>query len=202
MGSALAGQRHYEVREGGTNVWTSVINKSYSILSYVQTNASPGFGLVPDFISGANTATPVPAPLTLQTDAYGASMMMYLEASTDNKFYSNACRVPWRIATDYLISGDARAKTVVTALNTGFQIITGSNVANLKSGYGLNGVALYIYSSQEVNVSLVPAAMLGTNQVWMDDLYNNMISTATPTYYEATLKMLSMLVVSNNWWAP
>ena len=192
--------RAFSTAIGGANVWGSVLNKSYSILSYVQTKASPIYGLVPDFIAGANTTTPTPAPITRQN-----GVMMYLESPQDNAYYANACRVPWRLATDYLVSGEPRAKAIVTRLNTGIQTITRGNIANLTLGYQLDGTSINPTWSdpQMFTAPLAVAAMLGSDQAWMDAVYNKMVNTpSTKDYYSDTLTMLALLVVSNNWWAP
>jgi hypothetical protein len=194
--------RAFSVATGGPNAWYDVLDKSYSLLSYVQSSASPHYGLVPDFIAGAQTSTPVAAPLTLQQDATHNAVMTYLEGPTDNQYYSNACRVPWRIATDYLISGEIRAKTFLTTLNAGIQRITGGDIGRLTAGYSLNGAALNDYPSQEFTAPLAVAAMAGTDQAWMDATFNNMAQATTAGYYDGTIKMLALLVVSNNWWTP
>jgi endo-1,4-beta-D-glucanase Y len=194
--------RAFDVAMGGAGRWTDVLDKSYAILSYVQATASPNYGLVPDFIVGAQTSTPVPAPLTPQIDAYQRPVMMYLEGPTDNQYYSNACRVPWRIATDYLVFGEGRAKSFIDILNAGILKITEGNIERLAAGYRLDGTALQSFASQEFTAPLAVAAMLSSDQAWMDATYKNMISTKPDGYYDSTLKMLSLLTVSNNWWVP
>lgn len=43
----------------------------------------------------------------------------------------NACRVPWRMATDYLISGDARAKAIVARMVDWARASTGDDIDKL-----------------------------------------------------------------------
>ena len=61
-------------------------------------------GLVPDFICDVNSK-PIP------------SKPHYLESRYDGYYNYNACRVPWRIATDYLLTGDKRAKDINDKIN-------------------------------------------------------------------------------------
>jgi len=81
----------------GDNRWNKVIYNGYKLFKYMQDEYSPDAGLVPDFIVHLNK-TPKPAP------------RHYLESAYDGYYNYNACRVPWRIGTDYLLTGDMRSK--------------------------------------------------------------------------------------------
>ena len=81
--------------------WDLAVNKYFNIINNIQNDKT---GLLPDFIINTNT-TPIPAGQN------------YLEGIYDGDFYYNACRFPWRIGTDYLISGDNRAKRAVNKIN-------------------------------------------------------------------------------------
>ncbi|MCX6895286.1 MAG: glycosyl hydrolase family 8, partial [Verrucomicrobia bacterium] len=121
--------RAFQLFGGNTN-WARVVDKCYQIVGVIQTNNSPATGLVPDFVVNADT-TPAPAPAS------------YLEGATDRSYAYNSCRVPWRLATDYLVSGDARAKVAVDKINSWIQAKTSGNPANIKDGYNItNGAAL------------------------------------------------------------
>jgi endo-1,4-beta-D-glucanase Y len=79
-------------------VWTDVLDTTYGIVDSVQTNHSPATGLLPEFI-----VDPLGAPAPAAPG--------FLEGDNDCAYDYNACRDPWRLATDYLVSGEARAKT-------------------------------------------------------------------------------------------
>jgi len=68
-------------------------------------------------------------------------MPNYLEDVSDGRVGYNACRVPWHLATDYIVSGDARAKAEVTKINTWIKSATGSRPSAIVDGYQLNGTA-------------------------------------------------------------
>src|SRR5262249_25892576 len=91
--------------------WSAVGDAHYALVAAV---GGPATGLMPDFVEKTNT-TPAPT---------GAN---YLEAVTDGDYAYNACRVPWRLGTDYLVTGEARAKSVLDKINAFIIMKTGSD---------------------------------------------------------------------------
>lgn len=178
----------------GDGAWAALTNRSYLILDAVQTSHAPATGLVPDFI-----ADPLGSP---EPVAPG-----FLESPNDGAYDYNACRVPWRVATDFLVSGDARAKTIAQRLTTWARATTSNAPAAFKSGYQLDGSV----STDADYLSMAFVAPLGVgamvdsgNQAWLNAIWD--LAVATPIeaegYYENTLKLLAMIVMSGNWWAP
>ncbi len=92
-------------RATGDARWDTVLTKTYDLIALIQKRDSPASGLVPDFIIDAAGDDPRPAP------------PRWLEAPTDGQYAWNACRVPWRVSTDYLITGDARAQAAIRRMN-------------------------------------------------------------------------------------
>lgn len=184
--------RAYQIFSGNTN-WSRVIDKCYSIIDTIQTNNSQATGLVPDFVVHVNT-TPTPAP------------PKYLEDTTDKDYGYNSCRVPWRMATDYLVSGDPRAKTALDRINAWVQSKTSGNPANIKAGYNItNGTALVSYSDNAFTAPFTVGAMVNaTNQVWLNKLWTNIVTFPinSGAYYDNTIKLIDLIVLSGNWWTP
>ena len=184
--------RSFSLATNNTN-WNNVIDTCYSLIENIQTNYSTTTGLIPDFIINANT-TPSPA---------GAN---YLEDIYDGDYYYNACRVPWRLGTDYLLNGDLRAKTAINKINTWLMSTSDSNVNNISNGYYLNGTAIYNWNNATFVGPLTVGAMLNTsNQTWLNSLYENLFSNndlIDGDYYSNTIKLLSMIVISGNYWSP
>lgn len=175
-------------------VWTDVLDTTYGIVDNIQDNHSPTTGLLPDFIVNP-LGSPAPA-------APG-----FLEGDNDGAYDYNACRDPWRISTDYLVSGDARAKTAVEKITTFFRGATGNNPDNIESGYQLNGTLSpgADYRSMAFVAPLGVGAMVDSaNQAWLNDIWDlvNATSLSSEGYYENTLKLLSLIVMSGNWWTP
>ena len=176
------------------NNWNTVINEGYAIVSTIQTNNSPSTGLIPDFVVNCNS-TPAPAAPN------------FLESSNDGDYYYNSCRVPWRLATDYLISGEVRSKSAVNKINLWLQNHTSSNPANIMAGYTLSGgnISGNNYDDPSFIGPFAVGAMLDSlHPGWLNGLYDHLIAQdlADNTYFGNTLKMLSLIVLSGNYWPP
>jgi len=184
--------RAYQIFSGNTN-WSRVVDKCYGIIATIQTNHSPGTGLVPDFIVNVNT-TPIPAPAN------------WLEGTTDRDYGYNSCRVPWRLATDYLINGDPRAKAAVDKINSWIQGKTTGNPNNIRDGYSItNGTTLGSGNDLAFAAPFAVGAMVNaTNQLWLDKLWTNVTSKTVSEglYFGNTIKMIDLIVLSGNWWTP
>ncbi|MGV2687239.1 beta-glucanase, partial [Clostridium perfringens] len=85
--------------------WDNVINKTYTIINSIYNGYSSNTGLLPDFVvkSGSN---------------YQPAEGGFLEGANDGKYYYNSSRTPWRITTDYLMTGDTRALNQLNKMNT------------------------------------------------------------------------------------
>ncbi len=178
----------------GDPVWMGLLDRTYSIVSAVQVNHSPGTGLLPDFIVDPLTA-PAPAPPN------------FFEGPLDGGYSYNAARDPWRLGTDFVLSGEPRARAALQAINAWIRGATGNDPGNIKSGYGLDGS----YTAGEDYLSMAFVAPLGvgamvdaSNQAWLNDIWDLVVATPIEAegYFENTLKLLAMIVMSGNWWAP
>jgi endo-1,4-beta-D-glucanase Y len=187
---------HFSAFQSATNdnAWDSVRNKCYSLIDQMQTNFSSSTGLLPDFIQYCNTS-PIPA------------VANYLETEYDGDYSYNACRTPWRISLDYLLSGENLAKVAVDKINAWIRTKTNNDPTQIKSGYLLNGndIPDNDYSSAAFIAPLTVSAMVSsTNQAWLNAAYSHLLAQQLPSggYYENTLKMLALIAISGNWWAP
>jgi endo-1,4-beta-D-glucanase Y len=182
---------HYRAFGAATGhaTWSQDVEATYGIISTIQTNYSPSTGLLPDFVVNTNTA---PAP----------SAPNFLEANTDGEYSYNSCRTPWRIASDYIVSSDPRAKTAIQAMNTWIMSATNNDPSQIKDGYTLSGGKGTGQSGQSSAFSspFGVAAMLGTDQAWLDAIWSGM--GINNGYYGDSITMLDMIVMSGNWWAP
>lgn len=174
----------------GDAAWTGLINHTYYLVS---ATAHATTGLMPDFIASP-LSNPVPAP------------PFFLEADGDGKYNWNACRDPWRLATDYLVSGDARAKAAIDKMSNWVKTapISG-NPANVRAGYELNGTALVTYSDAGFTAPFAAGAMAdAANQTLINSFWANaqVSGAGTSGYYGDSIKLLSMIVLTGNWWAP
>ncbi len=185
---------HYRVFQSVTGdiAWRHVLDAGYRLLTWVQTRYSPAAGLVPDFIRDTH-AVPRPAEPG------------YLETRHDGHYSYNACRVPWRLATDYLISGEPRAFEAVQRINAWIRRAAGDDPASIYDGYDLRGVPFSRERAMAFVVPFAVGAMVDpTHQRWLNALWTVIVNTPRDgeEYYGNTLKLLGMIVISGNWWAP
>jgi endo-1,4-beta-D-glucanase Y len=176
----------------GDAAWTHLTDSTYTLIGKVRDQYSPGKGLLPDFLT-APLGSPKPAP------------SKFLESSHDGAYDYNACRDPWRIGTDYLVSGDPRAKTEALALTTWIQGATGGDPTKIRAGYKLDGTpnGNSDYLTMAFAAPFGVAAMAdGSHKKWLNALWKTIASAPSEGYYEDTIRLMSMIVMSGNWWAP
>jgi endoglucanase len=172
--------------------WASVTNSTYQLFSFLQHKYSRDAGLVPDFVVGMNKLAK-PAPPN------------FLESPYDGFYNYNACRVPWRIATDYLLTGDKRAKEIVDKINTWIKETTSGNPYNLSAGYTLEGNDLndrYFEALSFVAPFAVSATVDKKNQVWLNKVWGYLLAFKLKDfdYYDNTIKLIDMIIISGNYW--
>ncbi len=178
----------------GDSFWgTTAVDRSYALVDRMQNVYSPGVGLMPDFIVDTDTSTPRPSP---------GGMGDFVD--TEMHYFMNAQRNPWRWATDYVTTGDARWKAVMVKMMNFFVSKTGGNPANMAIGYQMNGTSM---GNGWKPYGVIAGAMNGaqvdpTFQPFLNQSWNWMAANFVTTYYDSELSLLSMLVASGNWWTP
>ena len=167
--------------------WQQVVDAHLNMLPRAQ-NASTG--LVPDFLVGT-AGNPAPAP------------PMFLEGQNDGFYAYNACRVPWRLGTAYAVSGDARLGAALQKLNAWVRTKTAEDPAAIVAGYHLDGTAFRDWSSMAFTAPFGVSAMAdASNQAWLDAVWGEVLRGGDEGYYEDSIRLMSMIVLSGNWWAP
>jgi endo-1,4-beta-D-glucanase Y len=171
--------------------WKKVVDACYRLFDTMQNNYSPDAGLLPDFIVNINkTAKPA--------NPY------FLEDKYDGQYNYNACRVPWRIATDYLMTGDKRSKNIVTKINRWVRETTNNDTYNLSAGYTLAGNDIkgrYFEALSFVAPFAVSAMVDSKNQVWLNHVWDYLIGFKLKDYdyYDNSIKLLNMIILSGNY---
>ena len=176
------------------NAWLRTIDSCYKIFRYIQKKYSPDAGLVPDFIQ-AISKNPGPAK------------KHYLESKYDGIYNYNASRVPWRIATDYIITGDRRSKLFLEPINQWIRETTTDNPDNISAGYTLGGEDLKSRNFEALSFisSFAISAMTDAkNQEWLNKLWDYMIHFKLKDfdYFDNSIKMLNLIILSHNYWVP
>jgi endo-1,4-beta-D-glucanase Y len=178
----------------GQRRWQEALDAGYAMLDRLQRRHAPHTGLVPEFaiVTGDE---PRPAPAG------------YLDTPHAGSYDFNACRVPWRVATDYLLNGDRRARAIVERIERWVVEAAKGDPHAIRAGYRLDGTPLVDFGHVCFTGAFAVGAMVdGRFQPWLNRLWD---AVADPTivdpprdYYGATLRVLYMLVLSGNWWVP
>jgi endo-1,4-beta-D-glucanase Y len=183
-------------------VWDKTIESCYKLFITMQRKYSEGAGLLPDFIVHVRNPKPAGTPY----EEYQPAL-----------YYHNACRVPWRIATDYILNGDSNAKAIVQKINNWIIGTTKKDPGNIAEGYHLNGKPLHGAENFPVMSFVCPLAVSAMvdkdNQQWLNNLYQYILQQkADPApnekeverydYYNNTIKMYTLIILSGNYWQP
>lgn len=180
----------------GDAFWDDAVTQQKRIVDYMQRNYAPATGLLPDWVGGADTATPF---LTTSVNDGGNPH--------ENAYWYNACRDPWRIGSDYVLTGDADLKAVLSRMSSFFVATTGGVVTNIRNGYALDGTGLvaanpYYIGSEFYNPMMVGALCDSRFQAWVDALWTYSKAHPETGYYGTEIQLLSAIVASGNWWTP
>jgi len=195
-----------EADEKNSETWNKMRNETLKICDQIFKRNTPNCGILPDFVIRNEKGEYIPAP------------EFYLEAEFDGDYNWNSCRVPWRLPMDYIISGKIELYKQIQTMNEWIKKETEMNPLSINPGYYIiNGeTGKQIIRDWEVTdmsyiAPFAVSAMVDeNNQEWLDNLWSCIISDEWENgipfeenpYYPNTLRMLMMIVVSGNWWAP
>ncbi len=179
---------------GQFQAWNEVLDATQEIINNMQTDYSPATGLLPDFIVpiSATDHWPEPAPPN------------HLEGPHDGDFDYNAGRVPWRIATDALINGDPTSLAQVQKIANWVVSATQGHPTQIQAGYHLDGTPLpeSNYFSTFFAAPMAVATMTTpAHQAFLNDAYDAVVNQHQD-YYEDTVTLLSLLLMTGNYWDP
>lgn len=172
--------------------WNKVVTRTEQLITQFTAKYSPNANLLSDFVVGANTTSPKPAPAD------------YLENQPDNIVGYNSVRVPWHMGTDALLYGGKVATEVAKKESASYQSHSGADPAKIYPHTKLDGTPTNTSDQSEVAPNPVGvAAMVAGDQAWTDSLWKYLAGNPYgDTYYGETIKLLVYLVMSGNYWAP
>lgn len=176
----------------GDGLWDLAVDRAYWLLDRMQTVYSPGAGLMPDFVMRTDTATPYPS-----TGYIGDGN------ANEGYYWWNACRNPWRFASDFMLSGDARFALATGRMIDFFKAASGGDPLNIGTGYALDGTKLTGGNSPAYHGPICAGACVDARfQTFLDIMWDWNVKHLTTGYYDGELQLLSMVVASGNWWTP
>lgn len=185
--------RAYE-RVAGEDDWLGVIAACQAAITEIQENHSAASGLLPDFLTGTSAEDHTLRPAAPDT----------LEGPSDGMYYYNAGRDPWRIGTDWLLNGDAASRAQVQKISLWAEESTGGDPLQVKPGYMLDGTPIPpadFFTTFFVAPLGVAAMCTPGQQDWLNAVYDS-VRDAQEEYYEDSVTLLGMLVMTGNFWDP
>jgi hypothetical protein len=169
--------------------WMDATEAIQTLISATVTKYSPMTGLLPVILS--NGTTP-PAP--------GATIISDKNAGS---YAGDSGTIPFRFAADYIASGDMRTKAVLTKMNDWIKMSTGGDPSKIVDGYRLDGMPFGPAGTMAFVAPFGAAAIFDAgNQAWVDAIWKLMIAAPSVDQNTDTMNLLSMLVMSGNWWNP
>ncbi|HEU5077052.1 MAG TPA: glycosyl hydrolase family 8 [Polyangiaceae bacterium] len=171
--------------------WGQVVDNGYWLLDHLQATHSQAAGLLPDFVNAADSDDPrPPAPKPHEADDNGS-------------FGKWASSVPLRIGTDYIAYGDMRAKRVLERMNTFVKARAEGEPGRIAPGYTLSGEPRLGPESMLFTAPLGVAAMCDSqHQDWLNRVWDRVEAAAFEGSTTDSVRLLSMIVMSGNWWVP
>lgn len=188
----------YEIKEfikydiENSREWQQVIDKIELIIREQMDNLSKYNGLMPDF-------------LIKDSIGFIPPKGKILESEHDGDYYYNSCRIPWRYSMDIILNNVPLTKQLKT-LNSWIKNTTFFNPNNIKSGYYI----VNDYPGKPFGFSndlsfiapfLVSSIIEDGNSDWTISLWKTIMSKPITkcTFYENTLKLFAMIIVTGNW---
>ena len=127
----------------------------------------------------------------------------FLEGPNDGHYDYNAGRVPWRLATHALLHADPHSARQARRIAQWSAIASGGVATNIRPGYRLDGTPLATnYFTSFFAAPIGVATMTSpTQQGWLNAIYDS-VRTRQEGYYEDSVALLSLLVMSGTYWDP
>ncbi|GMV30625.1 MAG: licheninase [Rhodanobacteraceae bacterium] len=177
----------------GAPVWSQSIVAMRAAVEHLQVTYAPTTGLVPDFTvrESAGSGELAPAPPN------------FLEGPNDGYYDYNAGRVPWRLATHALLHADPHSARQARRIAQWSEVASSGVATNIRPGYRLDGTPLATnYFTSFFAAPIGVAAMTSpTQQSWLNAIYDS-VRTRQEGYYEDSVALLSLLVMSGTYWDP
>lgn len=159
----------------GDSNWLNVLDKSYEILA---ANMGATTGLVSDWCNASGTGL-----------------------SGEANFTYDACRNPWRIAVDYLWFGEARAQSQCEKIASFLKNTVKASI-NIVDGYTRDGTKIG-NSHKACFVGPFTVSMMAAGSSYLPQLnlgYNDLIGINNNDYFSSSLKAISLLVLTGNFY--
>ena len=181
-------------RATGDRGWKQVADAPLKVVQTIQEQFSRKTGLLPDFVQPVSASDHAPRP----------AQPGFLEGEFDGAYNYNAGRDPWRLGMDALLNADATSLRAAARISAWALEKTGGKPHRLRAGYRLDGTPLpnSDYFTTFFAAPLGVAAMtVPSQQRWLNALHDA-VRDVNEDYYEDSVTLLCLLVMSRNVWDP
>lgn len=169
------------------NFWDVAIDTVYSIYNHIIDMYSPNTALTPGFINYSNHAP----------YAYGNN-------NENLDFTYDACRVPWRMATDFVHYNKEEPKEIINKTSNWIMSSTNRDPWEIKGSYKLNGDPMVTWGTACFVGPMLTACMADKSSISQNFINDgwDVLTYDKEGYYEDSIKLLCMLLLTGNWWKP
>jgi len=167
--------------------WNDTVEKLQTLCATTVASHSATTGLLPLYLRYGTT--PPPGKMLGTKDA--------------GHFVDEAGTIPFRLAADYLASGDGRTRAALVRMLDWVKGRTGGDPAKIVDGYRLDGAELATRGTPLFIAPFGSAAIFdGANQAWLDATWKLLASAPAGDQEVDTINLLNMILISGNWWQP
>ncbi|MFO7868595.1 MAG: glycosyl hydrolase family 8 [Bacteroidales bacterium] len=176
---------YYEEKEDNDNAswWSQAADDAYVVLFANQHDQS---GLVTAWTNSSGAAGPCGG----QVDGGGGS----------GTYQYDACRTPWRIATDYLWWGNSDAETFLTPM-VDFVNTDVGGITEVVDGYDHDGTPTGEWQNVPFVGSFALAAM-AVDQTSTDSFLSELARMSGDNYFNTCLSVMYKFLATGNFWNP
>jgi Glycosyl hydrolases family 8 len=155
-------------------------------------------------IAGKANATTGLLPVILINGTTLPTPTQKVISDTDAGSYAgDAGSIPFRLAADVIASGDMRSKMAVAKINAWIKMATGGDPGKIVDGYRLDGTPFGTKGTMAFVAPFGAAAVFDpANQAWLDAIWKMAVAALATDQATDGINLLSMLVMSGNWWNP
>ena len=177
-------------KASGDMYWMEVADAIQTLIADVQTQFSPMTGLFPRYLIGSRNLP-------------GGNTVLGGSDVNARDHFGECGPIPLWLAADYIGSGDMRSKMALTRITEWLKTKTGGDPSKIVDGYRLNGDNIGTRGTMAFVAPFGAIAMFEAgNQAWLDAIWKLMSTAATTGQTADTANVLSMLMVTGNWWQP
>ncbi|MEZ4561609.1 MAG: glycosyl hydrolase family 8 [Thermomicrobiales bacterium] len=182
-------------RATGESVWNDVVAACQAAITTMQQDYAGTTGLLPDFMQPRSGSDHRPRPANPD----------FLEGPADGDYSYNAGRDPWRLGADALLHGDATSAAQAAKIAKWARDVANGDPRKFRAGYRLDGTPLLDsdYFSIFFVAPLGVAAMCDPGlQTWLNAIYDAVVKTTNEDYYEESVALLCLLLMTGNFRDP